>query len=155
MTSKHTGFSLWEACSSDCSNLLHLSEYLSHQTSALVLKLFGNSKGLGCLDCLCDSTWALIIYRRSFTAWTASEAWRPCKSKIHIPFFSFRMLKISQAAFALRLCAAFHSFRASRENCWAEMWSPRKKELVAALEWRVAALLTDMWEFNKYNYDWL
>lgn len=140
MTSNHIGFSLCDAQSFDFTKSLEPWG----QVSPLTLKLFeyfGSSGGLE----PSAGIWISIKHRRSFTAWTASEAWRPCKSSFQIPLFSFRRHKISLAAFALRPCAALHSSRAFKENFWAVTWSPLKNELVAALEWWAAALLTEIW----------
>ena len=106
---------------------------------AFVLALLGDTERL-------NGIWVSIFHKCSCKAWTASAAWRPCKSNFHKSLLLFLISRISLAALELSLSALTHSSLAFSENCFADTWSPLRKALVAALECWDADL------FNQNNW---
>lgn len=130
MISKDAGLCVDDAfCWSNFSLSLQLNDSSDEERIILfsILTLFGDTEQF-------DSSFVSICCRCSCKAWIASDAWRPCKSNFHKSFLLFLILKISLAAFLLRLSATNRSSRAFFECCWAEKWSPLTKAWVAALE---------------------
>lgn len=125
--------SLNGTCLSKFSQSIKLRDPRLECASPFFFALFEGAK-------LFEKPWLSILRRCSCNAWTASAAWRPCKSSLEISLSLFLILNIFVAASELSLSALCHSSLALAECCWAEKCSPFRKAFAAALECRDADL---------------